>query len=177
MSDNVNHPSHYTTYDIEVIELTRRLNFDAGNCIKYILRAPFKGNTYEDLRKAVWYANDIVCNGKKSSRMFLKKKAYDKLYRNVSYFEHHIRESNIPCADIFCDLFKAVFHTSIYGYDTPFNTFKETCLKVNAILTELYNTEQWKLYVAENEVDCVHNAFDKCEQECKCESLSSKRSE
>lgn len=146
MSDNINHPSHYTAYDIEVIELTRRLNFDAGNCVKYILRAPFKGNTYEDLCKAMWYADDIVHHGKKSSRMFLKVKAYDKLYKKVQYFEHCIMDSDIPCAELFRDLYKVVFDSSISGYDTPFNTFKDAALEINSILTEIFNDEEWIEY-------------------------------
>lgn len=146
MSDSVNHPSHYTAYDIEVIELTRRLNFDAGNCVKYILRAPFKGKTYEDLCKAMWYADDIVHNGKKSSRMFLKAKAYDKLYKKVHYFENRIMASDIPCPDLFCDLYKAVFDASIAAYNTPCSTFKSAVLEINSILTEIFNDEEWNEY-------------------------------
>ena len=41
--DQVNHPSHYTWLKdkcgIEVIDITRHLDFDLGNAIKYILRA------------------------------------------------------------------------------------------------------------------------------------------
>lgn len=54
-NDPVNHPSHYTKYAHEVIELTSKLNFTLGNAVKYILRAPFKGHYSEDMKKAVWY--------------------------------------------------------------------------------------------------------------------------
>jgi hypothetical protein len=57
MTDNVNHPQHYLHYKREVIELTSLLDFTLGNAVKYILRAPFKGNTEEDLAKACWYLN------------------------------------------------------------------------------------------------------------------------
>lgn len=54
-NDPVDHPSHYTQYAHEVIELTSKLNFTIGNAVKYILRAPFKGRYSEDMKKAVWY--------------------------------------------------------------------------------------------------------------------------
>lgn len=55
MSDPVNHPSHYTCYEHEVIELTSQLDFCMGNVAKYILRADHKGHKVEDLKKALWY--------------------------------------------------------------------------------------------------------------------------
>ena len=55
MSDPVNHPSHYTCYEHEVIELSSQLSFCMGNVVKYILRADHKGKKTEDLRKALWY--------------------------------------------------------------------------------------------------------------------------
>ena len=70
--DSVNHPSHYTRLidlcGIEVIDITRHLDFDLGNAIKYILRAGFKQDssltvkekTIEDLKKAIWYINDKI---------------------------------------------------------------------------------------------------------------------
>jgi len=55
--DTVNHPSHYTAHPsgIECIEVTEHFNFNLGNAIKYIWRAGLKGDSLEDLRKAVWY--------------------------------------------------------------------------------------------------------------------------
>lgn len=59
MSDNVNHPSHYTDGKIEVIDFIedRNLNFHRGNAVKYIARAGKKNpeKEIEDLEKAVWY--------------------------------------------------------------------------------------------------------------------------
>lgn len=59
MSEAVDHPAHYggesNVYEtIKVIEAWR-LNFNLGNCVKYISRADRKGNRLEDLRKALWY--------------------------------------------------------------------------------------------------------------------------
>lgn len=58
MSDNVNHPAHYTRWPVEVIDLTEREGFLYGNVLKYALRAGVKaGATYEeDMAKAAWYA-------------------------------------------------------------------------------------------------------------------------
>lgn len=58
LEDNVNHPSHYTSYKgLEIIELTEQLNFCKGNAIKYIARAGLKDpdKEIEDLEKARWY--------------------------------------------------------------------------------------------------------------------------
>ena len=61
MSDNVNHPSHYTDGKIEVIDFIedKRLNYHRGNAVKYICRAGKKdpAKEVEDLQKAVWYIN------------------------------------------------------------------------------------------------------------------------
>jgi hypothetical protein len=59
--DAVNHPSHYTQYPVEVIELTRHMNFCRGNAVKYVARAGFKGGPekeLEDIDKAIWYLKD-----------------------------------------------------------------------------------------------------------------------
>ena len=62
MSDNVNHPAHYTQWPVEVIDLAERESFLIGNVIKYALRAGVKdGATYgEDMAKARWYARRHV---------------------------------------------------------------------------------------------------------------------
>lgn len=64
MSDNVNHPAHYTRWPVEVIDLTEREGFLYGNVLKYALRAGAKsGVAYEeDMAKAVWYASRYVSN-------------------------------------------------------------------------------------------------------------------
>ena len=60
-ADNVNHPSHYTSGKIEVIDFIedKELGFHLGNAVKYISRAGRKdaNKTIEDLRKATWYIN------------------------------------------------------------------------------------------------------------------------
>lgn len=64
MSDNVNHPDHYTRWPVEVIDLTERETFLIGNVLKYALRAGVKdGSTYgEDMAKGRWYARRHVDN-------------------------------------------------------------------------------------------------------------------
>lgn len=56
MSDNVNHPAHYTSHPsgVEAIDVTEHFNFNLGNVIKYVWRAGLKNGT-EDLRKAAFY--------------------------------------------------------------------------------------------------------------------------
>ena len=79
--DKVQHPSHYTWLKelcgIEVIDITRHLDFDLGNAIKYILRAGRKSEegyseadkTIEDLQKAIFYLNDEIELIKKTKKM------------------------------------------------------------------------------------------------------------
>jgi hypothetical protein len=63
--DVVNHPSHYTQYPVEVIELTRHMPFCDGNVVKYVARSPFKGNRLQDLKKARWYLDDAIAEEEK----------------------------------------------------------------------------------------------------------------
>lgn len=57
--ETVNHPSHYQSETLEVIDVIEAfdLNFNIGNVIKYTLRAGKKGDRIEDLKKAIWYLN------------------------------------------------------------------------------------------------------------------------
>jgi len=57
MSDEVNHPKHYTSHPsgIECIQVTEHMGFNLGNAMKYIWRADEKGYAITDLRKAIWY--------------------------------------------------------------------------------------------------------------------------
>lgn len=59
MTDNVNHPGHYTGRDIgyECIDITQYQTFCTGNVIKYLWRYKDKGTPLEDLRKARWYSH------------------------------------------------------------------------------------------------------------------------
>lgn len=60
-NDPVNHPSHYTSGKIEVMDFIedKKLNFARGNVIKYVSRAgkKDKDKELEDLRKSSWYLN------------------------------------------------------------------------------------------------------------------------
>ena len=57
--DNVNHPSHYKSHPsgVECIQITRYMNFNLGNALKYIWRCDLKKDAIEDLKKAIWYIN------------------------------------------------------------------------------------------------------------------------
>ena len=65
MSDNVNHPAHYTYGKIETIDYIedKGLGFNLGNVVKYVSRCGHKkskgisanAKAIEDLRKAKFY--------------------------------------------------------------------------------------------------------------------------
>lgn len=59
MTDNIDHPAHYTGRDIgyECIDIAQHQNFCTGNAIKYLWRYPYKGKPLEDLKKARWYVH------------------------------------------------------------------------------------------------------------------------
>lgn len=66
MSDNVNHPDHYTFGDIECIDAIRAalgdegfIAYCEGNAIKYLWRHRFKGGI-ESLEKAKWYLDRMI---------------------------------------------------------------------------------------------------------------------
>ena len=83
--DPVNHPSHYTSHPsgVECIEITRHMDFNTGNAMKYLWRAGLKDSvlkdarskdsvlkdsanssklqsTIQDLEKAIFYINDRI---------------------------------------------------------------------------------------------------------------------
>ncbi len=55
----VDHPSHFTQASIEVIDVIEAFDLDKDgyrkDAVKYILRAPHKGNPQQDIKKAIWY--------------------------------------------------------------------------------------------------------------------------
>ena len=63
-NDPVNHPAHYTTGKIEVIDYIedQKLPYHLGNAVKYISRAgkKDKDKIIEDLKKAVWYIQRYI---------------------------------------------------------------------------------------------------------------------
>lgn len=62
MTDNVNHPKHYTSHPsgVQAIEITRWLRGPYSNACKYVMRGwdGLKGDPIEDLAKSIWYLND-----------------------------------------------------------------------------------------------------------------------
>ncbi len=61
VEDAIN-PAHYRKHPsgIECIEVTRHMNFNVGNAIKYIWRHMDKGDPIENLKKAQWYLDDEI---------------------------------------------------------------------------------------------------------------------
>lgn len=116
MTDNIN-PSHYKDGPFECIELTRLLNFDWGNVVKYCYRWQSK-NGVEDLRKALWYANDAVIHG-------------IPLYADTGLFNQRYV--------IFChSLFSALADTDWAGLKDLWRAFANNCSN-KGILTTLKN--------------------------------------
>lgn len=55
--DPVKKPKHYNAGKIEVIDFIedQKLGYHLGNVVKYVTRAPHKGEEVQDLEKAAWY--------------------------------------------------------------------------------------------------------------------------
>ena len=83
MSEIINHPQHYTSGKIEVIDFIedKGLNFNLGNVVKYVARAGHKKSSgksvdakaLEDLKKARWYIEREIATREKG----MKKDATD----------------------------------------------------------------------------------------------------
>ena len=70
--ERVEHPRYYSYLKelcgIEVIDITRHMDFDLGNVVKYVLRQGLKSEegmsnkekAIEDLKKARWYLDDKI---------------------------------------------------------------------------------------------------------------------
>ena len=65
----VSHPEHYNMGEVEVIDIIEGLikdiddpsvGFNVGQCLKYILRCPYKENMYRDLKKTEWYLQRAI---------------------------------------------------------------------------------------------------------------------
>ena len=90
MNDTVNHPSHYTDcfppIQIECIDFTKDMSFLRGNAFKYVWRAGNKNNAVEDLKKAIWYLNEIdrqcLNNGCANTQAW--DYVFNKLYESVN---------------------------------------------------------------------------------------------
>lgn len=55
-------PAHYRRHPsgIECIEITRHMNFNVGNAVKYLWRYMDKDDPIENLQKAQWYIDDEI---------------------------------------------------------------------------------------------------------------------
>ena len=68
---NVNHPKHYNSGKIEVIDAIEDwgLGFNDGNVIKYVARHKHKGKPIEDLEKAKWYLERLIQQLKQENKI------------------------------------------------------------------------------------------------------------
>jgi len=69
VTDPVNHPSHYTSGPVEVIEILEQAASHSPDpvlaglqwqALKYLLRMWLKGKPLEDAMKARWYLNRLI---------------------------------------------------------------------------------------------------------------------
>lgn len=68
LEDKVNSPLHYSYGKIEVIDFIMQTAVLyrgdqavlVGNVLKYLARAPLKGNMKQDLEKALWYLKRLL---------------------------------------------------------------------------------------------------------------------
>lgn len=64
MTHQVYSPKHYTSHPsgIECIDITRHMNFNLGNAVKYLWRNGLKDGqpAVQDLEKAIWYIQDEI---------------------------------------------------------------------------------------------------------------------
>ena len=65
--DPVSHPKHYTSSDIETIDVIQNAltpdmfkGYCLGQIYKYISRARIKGNELQDYQKAEWYLKKLI---------------------------------------------------------------------------------------------------------------------
>jgi len=110
MTDNVNHPEHYTAHEsgIEVIELTESMNFCTGNAFKYIARAGKKWNEVEDLEKALWY---LTRERGRNVVLFDRPEAFQLSLKYLA------AETNDYVFDIIAPIFAYAFNKSQYPHD------------------------------------------------------------
>lgn len=86
INDNVNHPSHYNQYPIEIIDMMIVLfgteatfYFCLLNAFKYRMRAGNKQNLEEDLAKETWYLD----KAKEIDKNFEYSEKYKEIYSKL----------------------------------------------------------------------------------------------
>jgi len=91
-ADMINSPRHYAHSNFECIAVIEdwSLGFSSGNCIKYLMRANYKGHEREDLLKAEWY---------------LRRMALFPRYVRVGQEARFIPEPKLPVAQVALDWF------------------------------------------------------------------------
>jgi len=60
MNDPVTRAAHYNDCPIEVKHLSRRLCGPLAQIVQYVMRAHLKGEELQDLRKALFWADDLI---------------------------------------------------------------------------------------------------------------------
>ena len=88
LSDNVNHPDHYTmsmpAVQIECIDFSRNMSFCQGNAFKYVWRAGHKDDAVEDLQKAIWYLQRATVYSMGTYLLHQWEYVHEKLFNTLS---------------------------------------------------------------------------------------------
>lgn len=103
MNNAVEHPKHYRLEGIkEVLDVIRYvlseeeyLGFLKGNVIKYVLRAPYKGDTFQDWEKASYYADLVKKSSERASDVEKPSEEdfeaeEEELFRMVDYLDDYL---------------------------------------------------------------------------------------
>ena len=90
MREKVNHPKHYNKGKIEVIDAIAdwKLEFCAGNVVKYVARHKYKGSPIEDLKKARWYLEYEILRLENEKK---DQETDDELKNSLSIFNKGVR--------------------------------------------------------------------------------------
>ena len=145
--NNVNNPPHYTQHKYTVIQLTRMLPNDAGNIVKYIVRAPYKKGI-EDLQKAIWYAKDQALQP--CAYLEVTYQQWSTKYEPILVeFVKQVRGYDIPQRNAFADLlYFAVCHS--IGMNIRWAKDDMTCAaRLSKYISIIENDEHYKAMVNE----------------------------
>lgn len=99
MTDQINHPAHYNSGNakcecgrrIECIDVTRHMNFNIGNAVKYLWRFAHKEGIVS-LKKAIWYIQDQIYQIEKQ-----EEKERNEKYQVDYTISMPNKENKVPC--------------------------------------------------------------------------------
>ena len=152
-------PKHYQQAQAQIsfqpIDLCRELPFSLGNAIKYILRAPYKGNPVQDYAKAIDYLEDYrivhTCIGAQqfTANFILALEAFtakNKFIRTI--FNYHIKRKDRIKSPAF----------NYIGQDEAYSNSQQDF--VGGVI--IYSNDDNRIYVS---VDTIDNVIKQIREE------------